>query len=69
MQLAFSSNAYMNFSIEETIERIASIGYSGLEVLADVPTPGQPGYCPNARLRSAARLRSTACESRTSTGS
>ena len=37
MQLAFSSNAYMNFSIEETIARIAAIGYSGIEVLSDVP--------------------------------
>lgn len=37
MKLAFSSNAYMKFSIEETIERIARIGYAGLEVLADVP--------------------------------
>ena len=30
MKLAFSSNAYMKFSIEETIGRIAAIGYSGL---------------------------------------
>ena len=37
MKLAFSSNAYMKFSIEETIRRIAGIGYTGLEVLADVP--------------------------------
>ncbi len=37
MKLAFSSNAYMKFSIEETIARIAAIGYSGLEVLSDVP--------------------------------
>lgn len=37
MQLAFSSNAYMHFSIEATIERIAELGYSGIEVLADVP--------------------------------
>jgi sugar phosphate isomerase/epimerase len=37
MKLAFSSNAYMKFSIEDTIERIAKIGYTGLEVLADVP--------------------------------
>ena len=27
MQLAFSSNAYLRFSIEETIRRIAAIGY------------------------------------------
>lgn len=37
MKLAFSSNAYMHFSIEETIEKIASLGYSGIEILADVP--------------------------------
>ena len=37
MKLAFSSNAYMHFSIEATIERIASLGYRGIEILADVP--------------------------------
>ena len=37
MQFAYSSNAYMNFSIEETIRRIAALGYAGLELLADVP--------------------------------
>ncbi len=37
MKLAFSSNAYLRFSIEETIERIASLGYAGIELLADVP--------------------------------
>jgi sugar phosphate isomerase/epimerase len=37
MKLAFSSNAYMNFSIEETIARIADCGYGGIEILADVP--------------------------------
>ena len=37
MKLAFSSNAYMHFSIEDTIEKIASLGYTGIEVLADVP--------------------------------
>jgi sugar phosphate isomerase/epimerase len=37
MKLAYSSNAYMNFSVEETIARIAALGYAGLEVLADVP--------------------------------
>jgi len=37
MQLAFSSNAYLNFSIAETIRRIAEIGYRGIELLADVP--------------------------------
>jgi sugar phosphate isomerase/epimerase len=37
MKLAFSSNAYMHFSIEDTIARIAELGYRGIEVLADVP--------------------------------
>lgn len=37
MKLAFSSNAYMHFSIEDTIRRIAEHGYRGIEVLADVP--------------------------------
>jgi len=37
MKLAFSSNAYMHFSIEDTIAKIASLGYTGIEVLADVP--------------------------------
>lgn len=37
MRLAYSSNAYTQFSIEETIARIAALGYEGLELLADVP--------------------------------
>ena len=37
MKLAYSSNAYMRFSVEETIRRIADLGYAGLELLADVP--------------------------------
>ncbi|MHC4399682.1 MAG: sugar phosphate isomerase/epimerase family protein [Planctomycetota bacterium] len=37
MKLAYSSNAYMRFSVEETIRRIAGLGYRGLELLADVP--------------------------------
>lgn len=37
MKLAFSSNAYLHFSIEETIDKIADLGYTGIEILADVP--------------------------------
>jgi len=37
MQLAFSSNAYLRFPIEEAIARIAALGYRGIELLADVP--------------------------------
>jgi sugar phosphate isomerase/epimerase len=37
MKLAFSSNAYLRYSIEETIARVAALGYRGIELLADVP--------------------------------
>jgi sugar phosphate isomerase/epimerase len=37
MKLAFSSNAYLRFTIEETIARVAALGYTGIELLADVP--------------------------------
>ncbi len=37
MNLAFSSNAYLRFPIEETIARVAALGYHGIELLADVP--------------------------------
>ncbi|MDR3623017.1 MAG: sugar phosphate isomerase/epimerase [Paludisphaera borealis] len=37
MKLAFSSNAYLRHPFDETAERIAAIGYEGLELLADVP--------------------------------
>jgi sugar phosphate isomerase/epimerase len=37
MKLAFSTNAYLRFPFEEAAERIAAIGYEGLELMADVP--------------------------------
>ena len=37
MRLAFSTNAYLRYPFEEAAERIAAIGYEGLEILADVP--------------------------------
>jgi sugar phosphate isomerase/epimerase len=37
MQLAFSSNAYLHFSIENAIRQIAKLGYRGIEISADVP--------------------------------
>jgi sugar phosphate isomerase/epimerase len=49
MRLAFSSNAYLNFSVEETIARIAAIGYRGLELLADVPHAWPAGLLPERK--------------------
>ncbi|QEH38322.1 D-tagatose 3-epimerase [Aquisphaera giovannonii] len=37
MRIAFSSNAYLKHTFDETAGRIAAIGYDGLELLADVP--------------------------------
>src|SRR6476620_3231107 len=37
MDLAFSTNAYLNYSFAEAVRRIAAIGYRGVEVMADVP--------------------------------
>jgi len=37
MKLSFSTNAFVRFSVPEAIEIIAGAGYSGVEILADVP--------------------------------
>jgi sugar phosphate isomerase/epimerase len=37
MRLAFSTNAYLRHPFDEAAQRIAAIGYAGLELLADVP--------------------------------
>jgi sugar phosphate isomerase/epimerase len=37
MQLAFSTNAYLNYSFSDAVARLAQIGYRGVEIMADVP--------------------------------
>ena len=37
MKLAFSTNAYRDFSIEDSIHSISSAGYSGIELMCDEP--------------------------------
>lgn len=37
MKLAYSSNAYMRCPVSEAIDRIAGLGYRGVELMADVP--------------------------------
>src|SRR2546425_7828903 len=37
MKLAFSTNAYLNYSFAEAVRRLAAIGYRGVEIMADVP--------------------------------
>ena len=37
MKLSFSTNAFVEYSVFEAVERIAGIGYQGVELLADAP--------------------------------
>jgi fructoselysine 3-epimerase len=37
MRLAFSTNAFVRFSVVEAVEKIAAMGYEGVEILADAP--------------------------------
>lgn len=46
MKFAYSTNAYMRFPFEEAVARIAALGYTGLELLADVPHAWPMGLLP-----------------------
>jgi sugar phosphate isomerase/epimerase len=37
IRLAFSTNAYLKFSFAHALKRLATIGYQGVEIMADVP--------------------------------
>jgi sugar phosphate isomerase/epimerase len=37
MKFAFSSNAFTNYTLEESISEIANIGYKGIEIMGDHP--------------------------------
>src|SRR5687767_1464796 len=51
MKLAFSSNAFRAFSIEDAISIVAGIGYSGIELMCDAPHAWPPDMT-DARLAS-----------------
>lgn len=44
MRLAFSTNAFKNHSLEAAIKEISTIGYSGVEILCDVPHAYPPNF-------------------------
>jgi len=54
VQFAFSSNAYRSFSLAETIEILAGLGYDGLEIMADTPH----AFPPNLTARDIQHIRS-----------
>lgn len=37
MKLSFSTNAFVRYSVSQAVEKIADIGYEGVELLADIP--------------------------------
>lgn len=37
MELAFSTNAFRKYALEDTIEFLAGIGYRGVEIMCDIP--------------------------------
>jgi sugar phosphate isomerase/epimerase len=37
MKLAFSTNAFKQYSLEDSIKEIGAIGYEGVEILCDIP--------------------------------
>ena len=44
MKLAFSSNAFKKFSLENAIREIAKIGFKGVEILGDIPHAYPPEF-------------------------
>jgi sugar phosphate isomerase/epimerase len=49
MKLAFSTNAFKRYSLEDSIREIGAIGYEGVEILCDVPHLFPPLF-PKQRL-------------------
>ena len=37
MRFAFSTNAFTNYSLTQSIKEIANVGYDGVEIMCDVP--------------------------------
>jgi sugar phosphate isomerase/epimerase len=50
MKLAFSTNAYMRFSVGEALGRLAGMGYAGVELMADVPHAWPAGLLAEQKL-------------------
>lgn len=63
MKLAYSTNAYRRFPIEQAIQRIARIGFDGFELMADEPhawpatsTAAQLDHISGAAVRSGLKI-------------
>jgi sugar phosphate isomerase/epimerase len=56
IRLAFSTNAFKKHSITEAVNAIAAAGYSGVELMADVPHAYPPSFDSEQRLALAKQL-------------
>ena len=59
MKLAFSTNAYTRFPLLDALRGIASAGFSGVEILADVPHAYPPAITPQLTASVAKELEKT----------
>jgi len=55
MKFAFSSNAFVHYTLLETIGLLADIGYQGIEIMADVPH-AYPLYFTDEHIRRTRKL-------------
>lgn len=62
VDLAFSTNAYTEYSLPEAIERVADHGYAGVELLADDPHAFFPDFGDDERENLLAALDDTRME-------
>ena len=62
MKLAFSTNAYTRFPLLHALEGIRSAGFSGVEILADVPHAYPPTITPALTSEIARKLQSLSLE-------
>jgi sugar phosphate isomerase/epimerase len=44
IKLAFSTNAFKRYSLEDSLREIAKVGYSGVEILCDIPHAYPPTF-------------------------
>jgi sugar phosphate isomerase/epimerase len=56
IRLAFSTNAFKQNSLSEAVSAIAAAGFSGVELMADVPHAHPASFAPGARRQLRAQL-------------
>lgn len=60
VELAFSTNAYTEYDLDEAVRRIADHGYAGVELLGDDPHAYFPEFDENGRQAVVDALEETA---------